>query len=463
MMSSRLHRRPAPIAAVPILAVLIAAVPIVLAAVSGAARAESDRSLCIEGSDVKLASEACDRVIAANPKDADAYAARASQRFYKRDYDGAVSDYTEVIRLEPGRAQAYNNRGLMWRFKQDYERAIADFDEAIRLDPAYAKAWYNRAVANERADRLEPALADYRRFIELAPADASAAGALRRVAAEIDRRRGATAQAPPAATPAVAATLPVQPSPPPAAAPAPAPTPAVAPRERRVALVIGNARYQNVATLPNAANDSRLLAATLRDVGFQAVLVRTDLTREQTLQALREFAREADTADWATVYYAGHGIEFGGVNYLIPIEARLEVDRDIELEAVDVGKVLAAIDGARRLRLVILDACRNNPFASQMRRTIASRSVGAGLARIEPEAGTLIVYAAKHGEVALDGDSANSPFAEALAKRIQQRPPAELRRLFDLVRDDVMIATRKRQQPFSYGSLSGSEDFYFAR
>jgi uncharacterized caspase-like protein len=121
---------------------------------------------------------------------------------------------------------------------------------------------------------------------------------------------------------------------------------------------------------------------------------------------------------------------------------------------------MTAVEGASKLRLVLLDACRDNPSAQQMRRTGASRSIGRGLARIEPEAGTLVVYAAKNGETALDGDAANSPFAAALLARMRT-PGLEIRRLFDFVRDDVLSATDRRQQPFSYGSLSASQDFYF--
>jgi uncharacterized caspase-like protein len=138
------------------------------------------------------------------------------------------------------------------------------------------------------------------------------------------------------------------------------------------------------------------------------------------------------------------------------------VDRDIDLEAVDIGKVLGAIEGAKKLRLVLLDACRDNPFLRQMKRSVATRSLSQGLARVEPEAGTLIVYAAKHGEIALDGDGQNSPFAAAVLRRIQT-PDLEVRRLFDVVRDDVMSATKKRQQPYSYGSLPGSENFFSYR
>ena len=236
------------------------------------------------------------------------------------------------------------------------------------------------------------------------------------------------------------------------------------PKLKRVALVIGNARYTNVPALTNPPADVASFASALRDAGFQTVTVKTDLSQPETLNLLREFAEVADTADWAVVYYAGHGIEYGGVNYLVPIDARLQVDRDIDLEAIDLGKVMAAVEGAKRLRIIILDACRDNPFANQMRRTVASRSIGRGLARVEPEPGTLIAYAAKHGETAIDGlDKSNSPFTEALVKRIRQTPPLEIRRLFDFVRDDVWKETNKKQQPFSYGSISAEEDFYFIR
>jgi len=241
------------------------------------------------------------------------------------------------------------------------------------------------------------------------------------------------------------------------------PPPPIAPAGRRVALIIGNARYKNASVLENPGRDAQLLATTLRNVGFQSVVVKNDLSRDGLARTLREFATLADGAEWAVVYYSGHGMEFGGVNYLIPVDAILESDRDIDLEAVNVGQVISNIEGASRLRLVILDACRNNPFASQMRRTMRARSLGRGLAQIEPDAGTLVVYAAKHGEVALDGAGTNSPFAAALAKRIQQTPPQEVRRLFDLVRDDVLESTGRKQQPYSYGSLSGREDFYFVR
>ena len=150
------------------------------------------------------------------------------------------------------------------------------------------------------------------------------------------------------------------------------------------------------------------------------------------------------------------------MNYLIPVDATLKRDRDVPLEAIELDKVLAAASGAKKLKLIIVDACRHNPFLNTMRKDVASKGIGRGLAAVEPESGTLVVYAAKHGQEALDGaDGTNSPFAAALLQRIKT-PGLEIRRLFDLVRDDVIQSTGKAQQPFSYVSLSGSQDFYFS-
>jgi uncharacterized caspase-like protein len=229
---------------------------------------------------------------------------------------------------------------------------------------------------------------------------------------------------------------------------------------RRVALVIGNSNYQNVARLPNPIRDETIVADAFRRDGFQTVMVSSDLGRETFVHTLRDFATYADKADWAVIYFSGHGMEVAGVNYLIPVDAKLSSDRDLQFEAVPLDQVLAAVEGAKHLRLVMLDACRDNPFISQMRRSVTSRSIGRGLAPVEPEPGTLVVYAAKHGETALDGDGPNSPFASSLVKRMST-PGLEVRRLFDLVRDDVLALTDRRQQPFSYGSLPGSEDFFF--
>jgi uncharacterized caspase-like protein len=237
--------------------------------------------------------------------------------------------------------------------------------------------------------------------------------------------------------------------------------PAAPDKVRRIALIIGNGAYQNVRELGNPPRDAKLIAAALKDVGFQTITLGNDLTRDKFFEVLRAFATEAENADWAVVYYAGHGFEIGGVNYLVPIDAKLAADKDAETEAVALEQVVAAVGGARKLRLVMLDACRDNPFAPTMKQTMELKLVDKGFSDIEPAAGFMVVYAAKHGETALDGDGVDSPFATAVARDIKQ-PHVEVRKLFDLVRDDVWSASKHQQQPFTYGSPSGREDFYFA-
>ena len=226
-----------------------------------------------------------------------------------------------------------------------------------------------------------------------------------------------------------------------------------------MALVIGNSGYQHVAALNNPVNDAGLIAVALKADGFNVTLA-DDLDHEKLLGALKTFAAEADNADWALVYFAGHGIELGGTNYLIPTDAKLATDRDVDFEAVPIGQVMTAIDGAHELRVVILDACRNNPFTATMRRGLgAVRDIGRGLARIEPSQGTVIVYSARPGQVAADGQGADSPFATALAKHLTD-PGVEVLKLFRLVRDDVLAATGNGQEVFQDSSLPG-KDFFF--
>ncbi|MDB5581411.1 MAG: hypothetical protein JWR80_6587, partial [Bradyrhizobium sp.] len=227
--------------------------------------------------------------------------------------------------------------------------------------------------------------------------------------------------------------------------------------EKRVALVLGNATYQNVAKLPNPVNDGAVIAATLRNAGFDVVDSRQDLPAAETRRTLRDFADRARDADIAVVYYAGHGIEVDGANYLIPVDAKLERDTDVYDEALSLDRVLLAIEPAKKLRLVILDACRDNPFSKNMKRTIASRAIGQGLAKVEPNSpNMLIAYSAKAGSTAADGDGKNSPFTVALSKHLTT-PGLDVRRAFGFVRDEVLKTTGNRQEPFVYGSLGGED------
>lgn len=226
---------------------------------------------------------------------------------------------------------------------------------------------------------------------------------------------------------------------------------------QRVALVLGNSAYQNAAPLANPINDAAVMAATLKDAGFDIVDSRHDLPAAETRRALRDFADRARDADIAVVYYAGHGIEVEGANYLIPVDARLERDTDVYDEALSLDRILIAIEPAKKLRLVILDACRDNPFTKTMKRTVATRAIGQGLAKVEPTSpNVLIAYSAKAGSTAADGDGKNSPFTSALSKHLTT-PGLDVRRAFGYVRDDVLRSTGNRQEPFVYGSLGGED------
>lgn len=236
----------------------------------------------------------------------------------------------------------------------------------------------------------------------------------------------------------------------------------IIPKERRVALVIGNGKYSAQGPLDNPGNDADAVSAALREIGFQSVTTLHDLSRDKIIQALQNFANETDDSDWAVVYYAGHGIEAAGVNYLVPVDAKLKTDRDIPFEAVALDHVLTSVESARKLRLVILDACRDNPFIPHMRKTLASRAIGRGLAPIETDKSMLVLFAAKHGQVSLDQvDGQNSPFTTSLV-RWMRVPDLEINKLFRHVRDDVLKITNRTQEPYQYGSLS-SDDFYFSR
>jgi WD40 repeat protein len=230
-----------------------------------------------------------------------------------------------------------------------------------------------------------------------------------------------------------------------------------APADRRVALVIGNSAYRNVQHLANPSNDADLIGAALRNTGIEDVTVAHDLDREGMVAALRTFANKADAADWAVIYYAGHGIEIGGTNYLIPIDAKLETDRDVPEEAISLEQLQSKLLGARKLKLIVLDACRNNPFSPKM--VTANRSVDRGLTRFEPTGATLVVYAAREGTTAKDGDGKDSPFAVSFAKRIVEQG-VEINMALRFVRQDVLVTTGRQQEPFVYGSLP-PEAFYF--
>lgn len=226
--------------------------------------------------------------------------------------------------------------------------------------------------------------------------------------------------------------------------------------EERVALVIGNSNYDHVSALTNPANDTVDLGAALKRIGFD-VTVGQNLDYRGMRLALRDFAEAAATADVVLIYFAGHGVEIDNVNYLIPTNAELRSDRDVEFETVRLDAVIRSIADTPGLKIVLVDACRNNPFLSTMTRTSSTRSLGRGLGRIDP-GGVLVGYAARGGTLALDGEGRNSPYAQALLQHIEE-PGLELGKLFRKVRDTVYELTDGFQEPFTYGSLPGDDIF----
>jgi len=233
------------------------------------------------------------------------------------------------------------------------------------------------------------------------------------------------------------------------------------PSLKRVALVIGNAAYANAPQLANPRNDARAMAASLRSLGF-IVEEGIDLDTAGMYGAIRTFGGLAETADVALVFYAGHGIQVDGTNYLLPTDVSLSRERDLNYEGVALELIMSEVAQTRRLGVVILDACRDNPFAQELARSMGptrSTLVGRGLARVEEApADTLIAFATRDGAVADDGTGINSPYTTALLSHLAE-PGLEIGQYFRKVRDSVVDSTNGRQEPFVYGSLS-ADQFY---
>ena len=232
----------------------------------------------------------------------------------------------------------------------------------------------------------------------------------------------------------------------------------------RIALVIGMASYVSVAALDNTVNDAGALAGTLDGIGYQ-VDVLMDASKNEVLAALDDFAFKAETADIALIYFAGHGVSVQGTTFLIPVDAEVRAPKDIVSASITMEQMLAALDGARKMSVLILDSCRNNPFPDviDLRDPEVAKGLTTGkggLAAPSPERGTLVAFAARDGEVAMDGTGENSPFNIALRDNMV-KPALEIGLLFRQVRDEVLAATDNRQEPTTYGSLPG-EPFYLA-
>jgi tetratricopeptide (TPR) repeat protein len=416
------------------------------------------------------------RSIEINPKGTNVYNNRGRSYHDKGEYDRAIADYNKAIEINPKNADNYNYRGRSYYTKYEYDRVIADFTKAIEIDSKHADYYEYRGSAHYKKHEYDLAIADYTKAIEINPKEAmwnivergranEAKGERDKAIEDYNRaltlsahseedkeKQSEASKLLAALKGAVSITASVS-------TPAPPISGYVAPG-RRVALVIGNSNYQAVGRLPNPVNDSRAIAASLRRLNFAEVIERYDLGQAAMGVAIKEFGDRTANAEWAVVYYAGHGIEMNGMAYLIPVDAKLEKDTHVSDETIALNRVLEKVEPAQKLRLVILDACRNNPFVARMIRTGGvSRSIGRGLAPIEPEAGVLVAYSAKHGTTAEDGTGTNSPFAQALLAYLEE-PGLEINFLFRKVRDRVLANTGRRQEPYLYGSLP-SESLFF--
>jgi len=243
-------------------------------------------------------------------------------------------------------------------------------------------------------------------------------------------------------------------------------------REDRIALTIGNSNYLNVPKLPNPSRDSETVASAFKDIGFTTFSF-TDLSRDAMYDALSRFERRAKDSDWAVLFYSGHAISFNGINYVFGVDSHVESERDMANEGLSLDRLLKSLDGTRKIKVAILDACRNDPFVKPgppSTRGIVpwvpkpeihagAPILQTGLARITPPASSIVAFSAAEGATAMDGDGMTSPFVTAFVKRCRE-PGVEIGKMFRLVADDVYAATGGQQKPAVYSSLSG-EDFYF--
>jgi tetratricopeptide (TPR) repeat protein len=381
------------------------------------------------------------KAIELSPQYANAYFNRGKAYLFKKDDDRAIADFNVAIELDPKLALAYADRGNAYGEKGDYDRAIDDESTAIELKGDYGLAYFARGEAHRAKGDAAKALADFRVAARLLPADGEVRGQLLARIAEIETQVASAAPAAPGSAPASQV--------------------AAASLGTRVALVIGNSEYAAVGKLTNPQRDAEAIAAALRGDGFE-VTIADNLSRADFVAAINQFSDTAEKADWAVVYFAGHGLQLDGVNYLVPVDAKLVADRDVQNEAIPLYQVVSAMSGVRKLGLIVVDACRNNPFLDNMRFTGAARaSLTRGLARVKAKGTTLVEFSASDGQEALDGDTAgNSPFAAALAKWLAT-PGLDVGMMLRQVHADVLAATDDQQEPISYGNLP--RDFIYFR
>jgi Tfp pilus assembly protein PilF len=415
-----------------------------------------------------------DQAIRLNPGEAYSYQNRGSARQALGDLDGALADINQAIRLNPALPSPLINRTVIWRARGDFDRAIADATEAIGLAKAKApvatltppgsvmiSAYLHRALAYEAKGDYAHARQDYDAALEGVAPDAGSKANQATAKVRLSLLSEPVPPSPPPAPSGEPQTA--TPAQPPASTAAP-PSPAAASvgAGLRVALVIGNGAYAGVRALPNPPNDARSIAKSLRDIGF-GVTEGIDLDRATMRKMTDDFLREAARAQVAVVYYAGHGVQIDGRNYLVPVDLRLQAGGNLTDGMVDMDTILAALDDQVRTNILIFDACRNNPLERKVASATPGREIEAGPGLAAPAAlgpgatsgaGTLIAFATAPGQVALDGDGGNSPFSAALSRHIGTSG-LEVQQMLTRVRAEVVARTSGKQVPWSNSSLLG--------
>jgi tetratricopeptide (TPR) repeat protein len=389
----------------------------------------------------------CETAVKLAPDNALYHINRGTVLFRQGNLDRATEDFARAIRLDPANEGGYTGRAEVARVKRDFDRALADFDRAVKMNPNSARALVFRGLTKEAKGDFAAAQDDYRQAITLPAflrAQGSGAAYYRTVKREQDTARARLAVlSDPHRKAQTQDRLQND-------------------RQlRRIALVIGNGAYEHIAPLANPANDARAIAKALRGMGFE-VIEGIDLKADAMRRTINDFLSGATNAQIALAFYAGHGVQIDGKNFLLPVDVTLD-GKDPTAGMTDVDQVLAGLDDQIRTNIVILDACRNNPTMQQNDATQPARSVAFRSGLAAPSglgkgatvgAGTLLAFATAPGQVALDGDGDNSPFSSALSRHIGT-PGLEVQQMLTRVRAEVVAATRNKQVPWSNSSLLG--------
>lgn len=376
----------------------------------------------------------------------------------------------ELAALPVQVAQFHVRAGNLARdYLKDLDKAQQSYARALAAQPSHADALIQRGIAFERARRFDDASSDYRKAGDITRDNPVEKGvhdySLFRL--EVLRARQSRKAGDPPLPPNINVL-------------SGSAQRGGKDRGLRIALVLGNAAYEHVTPLMNSDRDAESVGAALSEAGFARVTVATNLDRDQTDRLLRQFAAETVDADWALVYYAGHGAEIDGINYAIPVDASMDTLRKADEHAISIGRMFSAVDRAKHLGLVVLDACRDDPFVQEAHRAAARKrtfdtsadagldplisrrkELGGGLAGMRlAELNKIALFATQPGQVTLDGDELNSPFTRAFLSNLPT-PDLDLRRFFERVRRDVVDGTQGRQRPALNGRLREGERFSF--